>query len=385
MGKYVRIDKELSQQNSIGSGNNKYLSIPKFTFTQVSSTSVANAKNNQYWPTEGWRTATPESQGMDSAVIADTFEAFRNRNVHSIVIIRNGYLIAETYNESTDTGTLQDVRSVTKSIASALTGIALSEHKFKSIDQKLAEFFPELANVPLKSEIMIKHLLYMTSGLEWNNEDDQSSKDMMYSSDWIQNILEHSSLNKPGAIFNYSNGDAHLLSAVLQKATGESLYDYAKSRLFAPLGIMNVNWNHDPQGYSIGSWAVGITLRDMAKIGLLYLKEGIWDGKTIIPKEWIRESLTKRVWLNYSDGRQGGYGYFWWLKPLAQGLLENGTKQYDTFYAAGSGGPRIFVVPELQLILAATATSSDPEMPEQLLNRVVRAIRSDRSVAVNTE
>jgi CubicO group peptidase (beta-lactamase class C family) len=379
MGKNVRTKKELSQPISMESGNKKYLSIPKYTFNQVANTLVGNANTN-YWPTEGWRTATPDSQGMDSAVIADTFEAFRNRNVHSIVIIRNGYLIAETYNESTDTGTLQDVRSVTKSITSALTGIALSEQTLKSIDQKLAEFFPELANEPLKSEIMIKHLLYMTSGLEWNNENDQSSKDMMYSSNWIQNILEHPSLNKPGTKFNYSNGDAHLLSAVLQKATGESMYDYAKSRLFAPLGIMNVNWNHDPQGYSIGSWALGITLRDMAKIGLLYLKEGIWDGTTIIPKEWIRASLTKRVSHNYHDGRQGGYGYFWWLKPLVQGLLENGTKQYNTFYAAGSGGPRIFVVPELQLILAATATSSDSEMPEQLLNRVVQAIRSESIV-----
>jgi CubicO group peptidase (beta-lactamase class C family) len=376
---------ELLPQAAAWNGHSTYRSTASKTFTPVLGSSAAAAETARYWPTKGWRTTTPEAQGMDSAAIADTIEAFRDRHVHSMVIVRNGYLVAEAYNESTDADTPQNMYSVTKSITSALAGIALYERKLESIDRRLAEFFPELANDPLKSGIMIKHLLYMTSGLEWNNESDQSSKDMMYSADWIRHILERPSVHKPGEKYNYSNGDAHLLSAVLQKATGESLLDYAKPRLFAPLGITNVIWNCDPQGYSIGAWAMALTVRDMAKLGLLYLKEGEWDGATIIPKSWIRESLTKRVWLNYGDGRQGGYGYYWWLKPLPQGLIAGSTKEYDTFYAAGSWGQRIFVVPELQLIVAATANSADVDMPEQLLNRVVQAVRSDRSLAENSD
>jgi CubicO group peptidase (beta-lactamase class C family) len=354
-------------------------------YTSVSGSSVAVLEPARCWPTEGWSTTTPEAQGMDSAAIADTIQAFRDRDVHSMVIVRNGYLVAEAYYESTDADIPQNVYSVTKSITSALAGIALHERKLASVDLRLAEFFPELAKDPLKSGITIKHLLSMTSGLEWNNESDQSSKDMMYSADWIQHILERPSIHKPGEKYNYSNGDAHLLSAVLQKATGESLLDYAKPRLFAPLGITNVIWNYDPQGYSIGAWAMALTVRDMAKLGLLYLREGEWDGATIIPKSWIRESLTKRVWLNYGDGRQGGYGYYWWLKPLAQGLVEGSAKEYNTFYAAGSWGQRVFVVPGLQLVVALTAYSADLDMPEQLLNRVVQAIRSDRPLAENPD
>lgn len=330
----------------------------------------------EYWPTEGWRTAEPEAQGMDSAALAHTIDAFRSRDVKSVVIIRNGYLVAEAYEESAGADTPQNVYSVTKSVTSALAGIALSEHKLKSVEQPIAEFFPELSLEPVKSEIRMKHLLSMTSGLEWIDDHNQASEAMMYSTDWIRSILEHRAGFKPGAKFNYSNGDAHLVSAVLHKATGESLLDYAKSRLFAPLGIKNVKWNPDPQGYSIGAWAMALTVRDMAKLGLLYLKEGRWDGKTIIPKHWIRESLTKRAWLNYADGRHGGYGYFWWLKPLAGRLFGGVTKQYDTFYAAGSYGQRIFVVPALQLIVAATAYSLDLDMPEQLLNGIVQAIPS---------
>lgn len=338
---------------------------------------------NQYWPTEGWKTATPEAQGMDSTLLANTMESFRNRNVHSMVIIRNGYLVAEAYNENTHADIPQDVRSVTKSITSALIGIAISEQKLKSAEQRLAEFFPELDKDPMKSEIMIKHLLYMTSGLEWDNVNDQSTVDMMNTSDWIQHILEHSSRYKPGEKFNYSNGDAHLLSAVLQKATGESLSDYAMSRLFKPLGIANVKWSEDPNGHTIGAFAMALTVRDMAKIGMLYLKEGKWDGKTIIPKQWIRESLINRIWLNYADGSRGGYGYYWWMKAMDRELIEGGTKKYDTFYAAGSAGQRIFAVPELQLIVAATANSPDVQMPEQLLNSVVQSIHNSRKAALH--
>jgi CubicO group peptidase (beta-lactamase class C family) len=321
---------------------------------------------------------------MDSAAIARALDAFRSREVHSLAVIRSGYMVAEAYNDDVAAAEKpQSIFSITKSVTSALTGIALAEQKLRSIDQRVAEFFPEIADDPLKSEMTVRHLLSMTSGLEWNDEGDQASSGMMYSTDWIQYVLDRPAVHKPGTKYNYSNGDAHLLAAVLHKAVGQSLFEYATPRLFAPLGITNVRWNADPQGYTIGAWAMALTTRDMAKLGLLYAKDGEWDGTEIVPKTWVKDSLTKRVWLNYADGRQGGYGYMWWLKPLAQGVLAGDTKQYDTFCAAGSWGQRIYIVPELQLLLAVTSYSADVDMPEQLLNSIVQAIRSDRPLAAN--
>ncbi|NOU84466.1 serine hydrolase [Paenibacillus sp. LMG 31460] len=368
-----------------GTQNNQVHILNK-SFPQISSNSdsISEIRAND-WPTQGWKTSTPEAQGMNSAALAKMLEVFRDQQVHSVAVIRNGHLVAEAYNENSQADLPQDVKSVTKSVTSALIGIALSERKLISLDQRLATFFPELESDPLKSKIMLKHLLNMTSGLAWDNTNEQSSTEMMYSSDWVQNVLERPAKNQPGTVFNYSNGDAHLLSAVLQKVTGESMFDYAKSRLFEPLGITDVNWNHDPGGCTIGAWAMALTLRDMAKIGYLYLKEGQWEDKTIMPKSWIKESVTKRIFLNYSNGTQGGYGYYWWSKPLVQGLVRGSKKQHEVFYASGSGGRRIFVVPDLQLVVVATAHSADVDMPENLLNQVVQAIRSDKPIQENSD
>lgn len=363
-------------QNTLQSGNNNILPL------QVNENVKTTA---EYWPTEGWRTSTPEAQGMFSGTLAKSLEMFSSGQVCSIAVVRNGHLVAEAYNSCTQADIPQDVKSVTKSITSALVGIALSERKLFSLDQRVTDFFPELASDPLKSKMAIKHLLSMTSGMDWDNSNEKSSTEMMYSSDWVQYILERPGYAEPGSLFNYSNGDAHLLSAIMHKATGESMFDYAKSRLFEPLGITEVSWNTDGRERTIGAWAMALTLRDMAKIGYLYMKQGQWEDQTIIPKTWIRDSLQSRVTLNYSNGTQGGYGLFWWTKTLPKGVVRGSKKQYNMFYASGSGGRRIFVVPELELIVTLTANSPDADMPEHLLLHVLQAIRSDKALPENQE
>ncbi|BFT75680.1 serine hydrolase domain-containing protein [Paenibacillus sp. P36] len=363
-----------TQEKTLHSGNN---TISPFQTNDKESTA--------YWPTTGWRTSTPEAQGMFSGTLAKTVEMFSSQQVCSIAVVRNGHLVAEAYNSCTQEDIPQDVKSVTKSVTSALVGIALAERKLISLDQKVRDFFPELANDPLKSKMTIRHLLSMTSGLNWDNTNEISSTEMMYSADWVQYILDRPGYAEPGTLFNYSNGDAHLLSAIMHKATGQSLFDYAQSRLFDPLGITNVSWNSDGKDRSIGAWAMALTLRDMAKFGYLYLKQGQWEDQTIIPPNWIRDSLQKRVTLNYSNGTQGGYGLLWWSKTLPKGIVKGSKKQYDMFYASGSSGRRIFVVPELQLIVALTANSPDPNMPEYLLLHVLQAIRSDKALPDNQE
>ncbi|MGG1517995.1 serine hydrolase [Paenibacillus oryzisoli] len=337
------------------------------------------------WPTNGWPSSTPEAQGLFSATLAKTFEVFHNQGVHSVAVIRNGVLVAEAYQPHVSAHAVQDMKSVTKSIVSALFGIALAEGHLKSPEQRLASFFPQLEQDPLKSKIRLKHLLNMTSGLDWDNVNEQSSTEMMHSDNWVDYILNRPGLHEPGNVFNYSNGDAHLISAILQLATGESMLDYAKKRLFEPLGITQVSWNDDPQGRTIGAWALALTLGDMAKLGYLFLKNGQWAGQAIIPEAWIRTAVTKRVFLNYSNGTQGGYGYYWWSKPLAPGLVRGSRKPIDVHYASGSGGRRIFYVPELELVVAMTANSADVDMPENLLNHVVQAIRGNKPLSPNSE
>ncbi|WP_426446356.1 serine hydrolase domain-containing protein [Paenibacillus sp. S-38] len=337
------------------------------------------------WPTAGWRSAEAETQGMDSARLAEAVSALRERQVRSLVVVRGGVLVAEAYAEGLQPGTPQDVRSVTKSIVSILTGAALADGKLRSVEQRISEFYPELKRDPKTAQLRIKHLLSMTSGLQWNNAGEQSSSEMMHSADWVRYVLSRPALHTPGTVSTYSNGDAHLLSAVLQQAVGMPLSGYARTRLFGPLGIADYKWNADPQGISIGAWAMALTPRDMAKLGLLYLKGGEWEGVRLLPKKWVRESLQRRIVHNYRDGRKGGYGYYWWLKPLVPGLTDAGSPKLDAFYAAGSGGQRIFVVPGLDLVAVLTAESPDGEMPEELLNGIVRAIRSDAPLAANPE
>lgn len=347
------------------------------------SSMEATSRPSAQWPTHGWPTSTPEAQGLYSATLAKTFDVFLDHGVHSIAVIRNGVWVADACKEGIEPSILQDMKSVTKGVTSALIGIALNEGMLKSPDQRLAAFFPELENDPIKSKIQLKHLLSMTSGLSWDNDQEQSSNEMMHAPDWVAYILNRPAQYEPGAVFNYSNGDAHLLSAVISKVTGMTMFDYAKSRLFEPLGITNVNWNHDHQGITIGAWALALSLADMAKLGSLYLNNGQWEGKSIIPQSWIRTSFMKRVTLNYSNGTQGSYGYYWWTKSLAKGLNKGSRKELDIFYASGSGGRRIFGIPELKMIVALTANSGDVDMPESLLHHVLQAVRSNKPLAEN--
>ncbi|MCZ8523079.1 MULTISPECIES: serine hydrolase domain-containing protein [Paenibacillus] len=344
---------------------------------------AAEVKLPDYWPTAGWRTSSPEAQGMHSEGIAAAIEAYQHQNLHSVAIVRNGYMVTEAYNSVTQPDVPQDLRSVTKSFTSALTGIALHENKVTSLEEKLSSYLPQAADGSTKAEIQLGHLLYMASGLDWDNNGEKSTKEMSESPDWIAYILNTPSRSKPGTVFHYSNGDAHLMSAVLQKATGQTLFDYAKPHLFEPMGINGAQWKQDPQGHSIGAWSIQMTTRDMAKFGYLYLHKGLWDGAQLLPTSWVEESWKERVPQKYSDGTQGAYGYYWWMKPLApEG--EGELARYKAYYAAGSEGQRIFVVPGMDLIVAVTAYNTlNEDMPLGLLTEIVKAVDTKSSLPAN--
>jgi CubicO group peptidase (beta-lactamase class C family) len=326
-----------------------------------------------------WNESTPESQGVDSRDLAKLLEFVRTERtgIDSLLVIRRGQLILETYYHSYSRNKPHILNSVTKSFVSALIGIAIGEGYIASEQSKLTEWFPEIADDPRlasKSRIEIRHLLTMTSGIDWpQTQRVNASRDMDQSPNWVQFILARPMTSTPGAHSNYSNGDAHLLSAVIQRATGGTALQFASKRLFEPLGIATPRWMSDPQGVNIGSAAIFMTPRDMAKLGHLYLNKGAWLGKQIVPAEWVRKSLSRQTGIGISAG-VADYGYFWWLYP-----------KLGMFEAWGGAGQRIGVFPDLDLVVAMTADIPDDtpvsSFSQEVYRRIIKAAKSSSSLA----
>jgi CubicO group peptidase (beta-lactamase class C family) len=311
-----------------------------------------------YWPTGGWRECPPEDQGLDPVRIAAA-QAYLNEHVphvDSLLIVRGGYLVYEY--DRRDPGTLRNVKSMTKSVTSALTGVAIQAGDLKDTGEKMGFLLPEVfATIPDrdKREITVRDLLTMRSGLEWA-EYGPSAVQMTASPDWVRYVLERPLIHAPGTQFNYSTGDTQVLSAALQNLTGMPLLDYADLYLFGPLGITRRRWPADPQGISVGGAELALTPRDMAKFGYLYLNGGVWEGDSIVPAAWVRESSQYYTLFEPEtpdDCETLGYGYLWWLRPQGP---------HESMIAVGYGGQFVYVIPDLDMVVVMTGTiSAAPE------------------------
>jgi CubicO group peptidase (beta-lactamase class C family) len=301
-----------------------------------------------FWPTEGWKTSTPEQQGLSAATLAKIFERIGQEHlkVHSLLIIRHGSLVSETYFEDFQADTQHEVFSCTKSVISALVGIAIQQGYIDSVQHPVLDYFPERTiahNDARKQAMTLEHLLTMTSGLE-------SDRDMGHSQDWVQFMLDQPMVAEPGVKFDYNSGNTHLLSAILQKTTGMRPEEFAQANLFAPLGITHVTWDTDPSGLNIGGWGLRMTPRDMAKFGYLYLHGGEWNGQQVVPANWVKMATQRHI--DTDDGR--GYGYAWWQLS------------FGGYAALGYGGQQILVFPERDMIVVFTSQSYPPEDEKQL-------------------
>jgi CubicO group peptidase (beta-lactamase class C family) len=334
-----------------------------------------------YWPTSGWRSSTPEAQGMDSGLLAQMIEEISaNRTgIHSLLVIRNGYLVTEAYFHPYTRHTKVHVQSVTKSFIGALTGIAIQKKVLSDVDQPLLSFFQNRRVAHLseeKSSIQLRHLLSMSSGLDCQ-EFSPAGKTMEHAADWVQFTLDLPVVHVPGQTFGYCNGNAHLLSVILEKASDMSTREFANQELFAPLGIPYVeeeDWGEDPQGFVTGGYGLHLRPVDLAKFALLYLHHGKWDGQQILPEEWVTESTTGHV--QKEDGT--GYGYLWTVYPGS-----------DHYAALGLGGQQIHVYPSKNLIVVVTASlesfAEAPEIEKILNENILPAIRQDTPLAEHPE
>jgi CubicO group peptidase (beta-lactamase class C family) len=290
---------------------------------------------------------------MDGMRLEAAMEAAKKQNLtlHGVLVIRHGYIVFEKYFAPYDAISSHSLFSCTKSFVSALVGIAIDKGYITDVNRQVLSFFPQNSFAdpdPSKQAITIENLLTMSSGLNWLEADE--TYDKMYSSsrDWVKFVLDLPMAVRPGLMFNYSSGCSHLLSAIIQKTSGMNTYDFARATLFGPLGIKDPSWERDPSGIPIGGWGLSLSPRDMAKLGYLYLHEGKWEGKQIVPAHWVRSSTQPRI---KADGGWQ-YGYQWWVD-----------QSLSFFAAIGRYGQSIFVVPSLDLVVVFTAhlDSNDPE------------------------
>lgn len=345
--------------------------------------SGAPPKQREYWPTAEWKTATPETQGMDSAklMVADAFVRERLPDAFSLLVVKNGYLIFEKYYSFGSPHKIAVVHSVTKSVTSALVGIALEKGHLQSVDQKLIEFFPEHITAdsdPRKNQITIRHLLTMSAGFRWDDRG-PSMTNWYTGLDWIKGAIQLPQDNRPGEVFNYNSSSSHILSAILSEATQTSTLDFARANLFEPLGITSAYWHKDPQGYCIGGFGLGLSARDLARFGFLYLNNGYWNGRSVVPEEWVKESTRMQI---HAFGHplygRFGYGYQWWVKEV------DGCR---SFRAWGRRGQYIVVVPELDMVVAVTSNPQMPHPPTSihyapLFDLVAAAVKRERPAKV---
>ncbi len=293
------------------------------------------ASERDYWPNVSWRGVIPEVQGMNSSLLEAFWNLIRiDGNVQGFLVIRNGYLLYEGYGAGSSISHLWRIYSITKSVTAMAFGLALADGYVADVNETVLSYFPDrtIQNPdPRKSNMTIWHLLTMSSGLE------RSDFGMGTKPDWVQYLLDSPMDHEPGEFWNYNGGCSHLLSAIITETMGISMETLAYSRLFTPMGISNYEWGADPQGVSTGMAGLSLTLRDLAKLGYLFLNNGSWNGMQLIPAEWVTECTHPFFEFNYGEG----YGYQWWIDIPING-----------YSMRGAGGMRLFVLPEQDLILA---------------------------------
>jgi len=359
-----------SSRSSVDKGNEPLSDIPRST----------------YWPGEEWLTSSPEEQGIDSNILypfisrliefkTDPFSRF-----DSILIVRNGYLITELYAPYKTKNDYYDLYSATKSVISALVGIAIKEGYISGVEAKAMDFFPEYRREPtdpVKEAISIRDLLRMSAGFEWNEWNNPATAadpagEMFRSYDPVKYLLDKPIITKPGEVFNYNTGESLLLSEIITRATGMNTIEYAEKKLFQPLGIHNYTWDVLRDGVP-GN--LQLTSRDMAKFGFLYLNRGIWNGQQIVPFDWVEQSTTKQIDTKVGQ-KTNGYGFQWWMNT------------FGGYSAKGMFGQYICILPEWNVVAVfqshLSIRSSDFLLPLYIVqNGIIKSIKSSKPLTSN--
>jgi len=298
---------------------------------------------------------TPEALKISSKGIQEFLDAVGSESkheMHSLMILRNGQVAAEGWWAPYGPETKHTMYSVSKTFTASAIGFAVAEGKLK-VTEKVISFFPESLPKtvsPHLAELEIKDLLSMTVG-----HDKSFNEEVFTQEDWVKAFLNLPIADKPGAKFLYNTSASYMLSAIIQKVTGQNLLEYLHPRLFDPLDISGVDWETDLDGIDVGGWGIRVKTEDMAKLGQLFLQKGYWNGKQIIPESWIEEASTMKIMQEpdaspermASNDWVQGYGYQMWRS------------RYNSYRADGAFGQYILILPELNGVIVITSETSD--------------------------
>ncbi len=333
---------------------------------------------------DGWEVAHLKEVGIEQQGIEALTQRLlterRFANVLGLVIVKDGALVHEVYSPHCQRNTLHPLASITKAVTSTLVGIAIDREFIESAETPALELLPsveEAVRDPRFGEVTLEHLMTMSSGLDWfehgssYNDQENCEHLMVEEDDWMRFVVGRSVVHEPGTHPLYNTGGIHLLSAVIKDATGLHANEFAEEHLLHPLGIRGYQWNRDPMGYPCTGGTdggLGLRTRDLAKLGWLFLKDGRWKGKQIVSRDWVARATRKHVRIP-SLGADYGYGWFPGFRKVAG-------RRLDYVASFGYGGQTLYVVRELDLVIAVSCALTESNNDVHLLvNGIFEALR----------
>lgn len=311
--------------------------------------------------TRGAAAGQPSGGRLDRAAVAALVAELRadeRRDLKGVVVVIDGAVAAEEYFNGDNPDTLHDIRSAGKSITSLAVGIAIDRGLIPGVDARLSTLLPD-PPAPDKAEIRLEDVLTMRSGLDADDENAESAgnEDRMDAApDWLAFALRVPMKDRPGSTYSYASVNAFLAGAVVERASGGPLDEFARRHLFEPLGIAKTEWRRGPNNRTAGQGNLRLRLRDFARIGEVVLQDGAVETpqgrRQIVSRAWIRRSLEGIVPIAFRDPYADAYGYMWYFKQHTVG-----DRAIPVYFASGNGGNKIYVVPTHRMVVAITSSA----------------------------
>ncbi len=334
-------------------------------------------------PVDSLARATPAAVGLDARQLDLLVNRIRSgvyRDIHSLLVVRHGNLVLEEYFNGWPADSIHMQQSVSKSVASALVGIGIARGVFQGVQEHITGFFPQWADSldgdPRRARITIEDILTMRTGTDYHEGHDGSPHNQLNSLavGWDRFWLDRPMVREPGTFFLYDSGGVITLSSLFKHRQGEHVIGFAREHLMRPLGITGDTWHVNREGHPHLGGGLHLRSRDMARFGQLYLQEGRWGDRQIVPRDWVEHSFRRHVTFDPPRGRFVGYGYLWWILPP-----DPRTGGRPIYAAVGFMGQYIFVIPEHDMVVTVTAgavTSADMNRPiEFLYSDLLPAVR----------
>lgn len=293
-----------------------------------------------------WAISAPAAEGIDLARLEAGVEALENSSLFSVLVVRNDSLVFEEYFNGSARSSSNNVHSASKSVLGAALAIAVERGDIPSLDTRVSDVLPEYftGSESSRSAITLRDLMTMSAGLSWT--EDETEYEIESSTDWVAAVLGQRMASTPGTSFTYSTGNTHVLSAIIQRATGMGTCEFVHQYLFSPMNVTAEHWGRDPQGVSSGGYNLYLTPRELAKFGLLMLHDGTWKGQQLVPAKYIQEAQRTVFDVDATTS----YGELFWVRTIAG---------HKTFLAWGWGGQFVYVIPDEDLVLVITQNTSD--------------------------